>query len=216
MKKYFTTFGMIISLILCATQLNAQKVYMVTKGETSTPYYDLEEAIEAAEAGSTVYIPSGVHTVKGNPVIEGATRSKTILIKKKINLVGAGADEGVLHGTVIEGDITVTGTDANESYMTGFTLTGALRWDNVSGMILKRCKITLYFIVSGKGTGNIIEECLLLKDVINYKTMYSGEYRSADDNMGLRLTNNVLGERVAYLKDAVIFNNVFTIEIMSN
>ncbi len=206
MKKFYITLSLIISFIFCAGQLNAQ-VYMVVKGETSTPYYDIETAIESAEAGSTVFIPSGAHIIKKSTTIAGNSRSNTILIEKQLNLIGTGSESG-LNNSVIQGNMVFT-EQASRLFMSGITVeSGSVYWDNASNMMMTRCRTEDQIKLSGAGTGNIIEESYLNGGIAQTSRLYGGTGTSSSGYIEVILQKNKISGGITYLKTAQIFHNV--------
>jgi len=211
MKKSSIFLSSVLALFLLAGYTHAQ-VFMVVNGETSTPYNNLEAAITAAPAGSTVFIPTGDFAITGNPSIQGANRPTTLHIDKKLTLIGAGSEEGALHATILRGQVTCT-TGASGSYFEGITITGDLRLDNVSDLTFKRGKFN-YAYLSGKGDGNIIRESTMV-GVKHLQAFYGNEGRPANGTFTeVFIQNNVVTASGAYsnpfssLRKAIITNNV--------
>jgi len=207
--KNFTFFLTTFLALFLFVELTHSQVYMVVKGEVSTPYYDLEEAIEAAEEGATVYIPTGPYDIQKTLEIAGGYHSSTLLIDKKIYLVGAGAEVGVLHNTIIRGNVVLT-AEASGSQFHGIVITGELRLDNVSNTYFKRCKVNSTIHLSGSGDLNIISESDI-NNVYNNESLYGGVGRPSNGiTTKILIHNNIIRGIISNLKDAIFNNNVFT------
>jgi len=216
MKKINLLVISVMALFLLSGVTQAQVFMVVSGGENpvSTPYDDLETAVKQAEAGSTVYIPRGEHLIKGSPVIAEDTRATTLLIDKKLNLIGAGAGEGTMHNSVINGNVTVT-ADASGSVFEGVTFglnySYILRLDNVSNFLLKRCLLPGNIYLSGKGDGNIIRECQV-NMLYGYNSLYGYQGFSTDVSIFTKILmqNCVVTSGIWYVREAIITNSVFT------
>jgi len=210
----------LFALFLWATQAQAQTI-IVQKGAVATAYKTLEAAVAAADDGATVYIPSGNHTITGSPVIAGSARANTLLIDKKLNLIGAGASEGLLYNTVIAGSIALS-TEASGSRLEGFSLTGTntnIYADNISNFLLKRCRLApaggsggVYF--SGKGNGNVIRENNLTWVIQQISWYGNMGYPTDGTYTEVHIQNNIIASsgsaHFRYLKNALITNNFLT------
>ena len=208
------------------------QVFMVEKDGTSTPYNNLETAVEQALAGSTIYLPTGTFLITGSPTIAGTVRANTLLINKQLRLIGAGADEGSLHATTIDGHITLT-TLASGSTLEGFAMGNGrdLRIDNMSNLTVKRCKLRSFLFWSGGGNGNIFRECQLYH-TYGCLTLYGSQGYFPTNNIVTELlvqncvigggihsvgysffTNNVITSSgtLTNVKNCTISNNVFTL-----
>jgi hypothetical protein len=208
MKKCNLFLMSAVALFLCTGYLHAQ-VFMVVKGETSTPYNDLEDAVAAAEAGSTVYIPTLEHVIKANPLIEGSARPATLLINKKLTLIGAGSHEGVLHSTVLRGNVTLT-AEASGTRLEGFTITENLYFDNVSDFIFNRGQVNGTIFLSGKGGANIFRECQLSYIQSTVSLYGSTGLPDASIFIEIMVQNSIITSFTNGLKKAIFTNNVFT------
>lgn len=198
-----------VALFLWAGVTKAQ-VFMVVKGDVSTPYNNLEEAVEAAEEGSTVYIPTGEHSILKSPTIVGSVRTRTLLIDKRLTLMGAGADEGALNATSLVGSVTIT-EGASGSRFEGLTITSYLRMDNVSNFLMKRCKVNNLFQISGKGDGNLFRESQI-SQIVGYISLYGSSGFSSNVNIytEILVQNCVLTSSITNVKKGIFTNNVFT------
>ena len=215
MKKCNLFVSSAVALFLLTGYVQAQ-VFMVVKDNTSTPYNNLEDAVAAAEAGSTVYIPTGTYLIQKNPTIAGAARNNTLLIDKKLNLIGAGAGEGALHATTLQGDITVTAGGSGSKFE-GFDISqvnsaqGDLRIDNVSNFMLKRCRFRNLY-PTGKGDGNIFSESQMGM-IQTMQSLYSAAYGlPADASIitEILVQNCIVTYTINYLRKAKFTNDVFT------
>ena len=213
MKKCSIFLSSLVALFLFAGIAKAQ-VFMVVKGETSTPYNDLEEAVAAAEEGSTVYIPTGPFTIKGSPSIAGSERANTLLIDKPLTLIGAGTDEGTLHATVITGAIVLTAA-ASGSVLEGFALAGSgllgmIRLDDVSNVLINRCRLSAVAL-SGTGDGILVRESQL-DGVGGTGSIFAnwGFAAQADNFTKVMVLNCVLTNIQQYLREAIYSNNIIT------
>ena len=216
MKKVNIFLSCFVALFLLTGVTQAQ-VFMVVKGETSTPYNNLDAAVTAAEAGSTVYIPSGAFTISSSPNISGQARANTLLIDKPLTLIGAGVDINTLHATVLTGNITLT-TGASGTVLEGFALQGsglgAVILDNVSHFFLKRCRIgSAYF--SGKGDEVIFRESQIGGFQGN-SSFYGGGGFNADASIitEILVQNCILTGGSNNLRKAIFSNNVFTYDFV--
>ena len=210
MKKYSIFLSSVVALFLFAGVTQAQ-VFMVVKGDVSTPYTDLEAAVAAAEEGSTVYIPTGEHIILKSQTIAGSVRSTTLLINKRLSLVGAGSEAGALNATQLRGDVTLT-TEASGSRFEGLTITGYFRLDKISDFLFKRCKAgTIY--LSGQGDGNIFRESMI-SSINGMTTLYSGAIghnTTASIFTEILVQNCIITGNIYYVKKAILTNNVFTL-----
>jgi len=233
----FNLFFSAAALLLLAGVTQAQVFMVVTAGEspTSTPYDNLETAVQNAEAGSTVYIPTGEHVIAGSPEIAGSPRATTLLIDKPLNLIGAGSGEGTQHNSVIRGHVAVT-ADAGGSVFEGISIfittsNGNLYLDGLSNFLLKRCIVGGNVYLSGKGDGNIFRECQFyyIQGTVSF---YGSAGFNTDVSVytkvmmqncvltygiyslrGAVLSNNVIADNsapFAYVQNSLIANNIFT------
>jgi len=215
MKKCSIFLSSMVAMFLFAGIAKAQPVFMVVDGSgVSTPYATIEEAVAGAAAGSTVYIPTGAFTINANPNIASAQRNNTLLINKPLTLIGAGTDEGALHATVITGNMCLQ-TAASGSVLEGFALEGnnlgTILLDNISNVTIKRCRINAGVNLSGKGDGNIIRECIF-GWISSSQTLYGNGGLNADPAIFTQIIvqNNIIGNIISFLREAIFSNNVFT------
>lgn len=127
-------FTLVAVLISMAT-LNAQQIAVVN-GSGSTSVYDtLDEAIEGATSGSTIYLPGG-----------GFQISEEIKITKRITIMGIGHkfhSENADGNTTVSGDLNfAAGSDG--SAVMGIYLSGTVRIGvgaKVSNILVKYCNV---------------------------------------------------------------------------
>lgn len=189
---------LLIILVLAAVEIYAQKTIAVQDGSNVTFYTSFDEAVGAAPAGSTIYLPAGSYTAGTN----------AFSIAKELHIVGAGANttnpagRTIMYSTVrfisgssnssisgiyFEGTLETSGI-SSEGTLSGFVITRNYFAQNVN---LSHSKMENFFI-----SENVIKQGLFCGNGTTYRAKY------------FTLTKNVIGY-LAYISLSDIDNNVF-------
>lgn len=144
---------LILIIPLFATQfaaVNAQPKTVTVPNDYST----IQDAVDHANAGDTVFVKAGNYTLTGYP--SGLT------INKPISLIGQGKEDTILTQHLYKGSDTVIHVSADEVTISGFTIRGGMIDIEISG---SNCKMTDNNIANGymngleiSGTNNIVSE----------------------------------------------------------
>lgn len=165
-------FTLVAALISMAT-LNAQQIAVVN-GSGSTSVYDtLDEAIEGATSGSTIYLPGG-----------GFQVSAETKISKRITIMGIGHkfhSENADGNTTVSGDLNfAAGSDG--SAVMGIYLSGTVNIGvgaKVSNILVKYCNVGNISVITAHCPGIVVNQ--------NYVRSYSNF-----NNSDAEISNNII------------------------
>jgi hypothetical protein len=172
---------MIFLLFAASLVFNAIKaqVFIIERGSnTSLAFNNIKSAVDALEDNDRLYLPPGEISLRDytwNGYDGNENYSKTLLVNKNVSIYGAGYADGANSTILKEGDLVI-GKDANGSFVTGilFGATANLTLDDVSDVVITRCKIQNSLILYGSGNNIVISECEIT-------STYTGAWRSGQE-----------------------------------
>lgn len=175
--------------LLASYAVQAQDIAVQAPDNSTVIYHDINKAIYNAPAGSTVFLPAGSFTV-----------SDTILIKKKLTIVGVGHRSDTPGGhTQVAGNFNFRIGSDNSSLL-GVYLTGNVNIANAEGavnnFILQFCNINS-LQVTNSSCDSFINQNFIRAE-------------SHGGQSSMTITNNIISGRILDLNKTVCSNNVFT------
>jgi hypothetical protein len=224
MKK-FTINLMVLVLAFLANDAVAKVIRVDNNEGASADYVKLQDAINNAEAGDTIYVvgsPNWYDTNTSNRAVE-------IRLNKQLTIIGPGFLLGENENTQVSKETakvyqmnigegadgaTITGLDFNESTNSSIVI-NAERFDGSNGtsgpqnVTVKRNKIYVVYIVDGDNT-------LLTQNFLNSRTYPVYLYREASNTI---ISNNIIfttstisiyGRDNVALTNTIISNNVLS------
>jgi hypothetical protein len=187
------------------TIADAQKLIAVQSGSQLTTYNTLTEAINAAPAGSDIYLPGGIFDA-------GLT------IDKPLNIVGVGYNTSSTSATgisFINGSLLFT-DNADGSSVTGikFNAGGNITANNVDGFSIKRCWIPDGYIDLPACNNALISESCTFRISGNTATNILVD-RCVIGNLSNAVVFNIF-QNSLLCKNSVVFSNYWTLSDCSN
>lgn len=185
----------IISLIavtlITFTTATAQRISVVTESGATSIYRTLQEAIEGADSGSTIYLPGG-----------GFTLPDSVKITKRLTIIGIGHksnNDNADGFTNISGNLYFNkGSDA--SAVLGCYVTGTIYIGNdgkeVDNVLIRYCNIYNINVHGPSCMGTVVNQCYL-------------RATSYFNNANGYFTNNI-AYGLYRLNNGFIENNIFT------
>ena len=169
----------------------AQQIAVVTKGGATSVHQTLQDAIEEADPGSTIYLPGG-----------GFQISDDVKITKKVSIIGIGhkaVSENVEGNTVIIGNLNFNEGSSNSVVM-GCYISGDVKigYDekSVNNILIQYCNLNSAQVQNNTCSGTVIQQ--------NY-------IRNACcfNLASVNITNNIM-HSAALISGGVISNNILT------
>ena len=140
------------------------------------PYYTIQEAVEAAEAGETVFIRNGIHDAGG--ALDGFSTpiSNRVYLAKSLTLVGESRD-----GTIVKGAhateevddkglgcganaVRCLGINADNVVVSNLTLTGGATHNTTAGNDKEENNGGGVYVANGR-TGVVLVDCIVSNNV---------------------------------------------------
>ena len=169
----------------------AQQIAVVTKGGATSVHQTLQDAIEEADPGSTIYLPGG-----------GFQISDDVKIMKRLSIIGIGHkanSENVDGNTVISGNLFFNEGSSNSAIM-GCYISGNVNIGNdeksVNNILIQYCNLNAVEVFNSSCSGTIVNQ--------NY-VRNASHFSGADGDF----TNNVANS-VDNLDGGIIKNNIIT------
>jgi len=159
MKKMIISF-VVSLLIVISSNLKAQ-VFVVEHAGVSSTYSNIKVAVDALQNDDKLYIPPGQFSLNGytwTGYSGTENRGNTIAITKRVSIYGAGYNQGANSTIIADGNFLI-GTGAEGTTISGLRFDGQFTVDNVSNVMISRCKTNYYFYVQGVGANNYVTEC---------------------------------------------------------
>jgi len=193
---------LLLTLTLFCTALAAQKIITVNGAPGSAAdYHTLQEATKAAQSGDII-------------MLHGFMTYGTDTIKKKLAIIGPGYFLGenpktqVNKNTAQIVNLVITGTDANQTMITGVDITGSLKILSSNNVLISRNRIAYIYLTSSNSC------------IINQNYVFSYTYQQLPSFLvdcsigflycsGLAINNNVLNYSLSNRESsAEISNNI--------
>ena len=182
----------IISVTLITfTTATAQRISVVTEDGATSIYRTLQEAIEGADSGSTIYLPGG-----------GFTLPDSVKITKRLTIIGIGHksdNENADGSTIISGNVFFnegsSGSALMSCYVTGDINIGD-EGAEVDDVTIKYCN--LYRVMVKNST---CQETVIDQNFIRNQSYFNGANAFFTNNIAFGITN---------LDNGFVYNNIFT------
>lgn len=140
------------------------------------PYYTIQEAVEAAEAGETVFIRNGIHDVGGALDGFSTPMSNRVYLAKSLTLVGESRD-----GTIVKGAhateevddkglgcganaVRCLGINADNVVVSNLTFTGGATHNTTAGNDKEENNGGGVYVANGR-TGVVLVDCIVSNNV---------------------------------------------------
>ena len=150
MKKLFLT---LIMAVFTTELLQAQQISVVSSGGATSLYRTLQDAIEGAAPGSTIYLPGG-----GFPI------SNDVEITKKLTIIGIGnntKNDNVDGTTIITGKLSFKEGSSGSAVMGCYVTNDIDIYANVNDMLIKYCNVNIVHVFDPSCLGTTVNQCFL-------------------------------------------------------
>lgn len=152
MKRFYSIFVALAATIT----LGAQNIAVVSPSNSTSIYQTLEDAINSADPGSTIYLPGGGFTIKDETKID-----------KKLTIMGVshrGDADNVDGATIISGNLYFVGGSSGSAvvgvYVTGNIDMGAMEAP-VTNFTLRYCNVNAVNVQNSSCEGLVVNQCYL-------------------------------------------------------
>lgn len=139
------------------------------------PYYTIQAAVEAAEAGETVFIRNGIHDVGG--VLDGfsTSMSNRVYVAKSLTIVGESRDGTIVkgaHATEVDDKglgcganaVRCLGINADNVVVSNLTFTGGATHNTTAGNDKEENNGGGVYVANGR-TGVVLVDCIVSNNV---------------------------------------------------
>ena len=150
MKKLFFS---LFFVILATIGLYAQQISVVSPGGATSIYRTLQEAIEGAASGSTIYLPGG-----GFPI------SNDLEITKKLTIIGIGhcnKNDNVDGTSIITGKLSFKEGSSGSAVIGCYVTSDIDIYANVNDILIKYCNFYIAHVFDPSCLGTTVNQCYL-------------------------------------------------------
>jgi hypothetical protein len=190
--------------------LQAQ-VFVIERGSNTTlTFSNIKAAVDVLQDNDRLYLPPGEISLKGytwTGYDEDRNETNTLVINKNVSIYGAGYADGA-NSTIIKDGTLVIGKDADGSSVTGI-LADKVSYthfilDDVSNVVITRCKIGNSIYLYGSGNNIVFSECEI-------SAVFSGTWISGQEsNMPVTFAKCIFsGFGDSSFKYATVSNSLF-------
>ena len=139
------------------------------------PYYTIQAAVEAAEAGETVFVRNGIHDVGGALDGFSTPMSNRVYVAKSLTLVGESRDGTIVkgaHATEVDDKglgcganaVRCLGINADNVVVSNLTLTGGATHNTTAGNDKEENNGGGVYVANGR-TGVVLVDCIVSNNV---------------------------------------------------
>lgn len=140
------------------------------------PYYTIQEAVEAAEAGETVFVRNGIHDVGGALDGFSTPMSNRVYVAKSLTLVGESKEGAIIKGAHATEEVDdkglgcganavrCLGINADNVVVSNLTLTGGATHNSSAGNDSSENNGGGVYVANGK-TGVVLVDCIVSNNV---------------------------------------------------
>lgn len=151
MKRFLFAIS---AVILATTNTTAQRISVVTKDGTTNVFRTLQQAIEEADPGSTIYLPGG-----------GFSIADSVKITKRLTIIGIGHksdNENADGSTIISGNLffneNSSGSAVMSCYITGNVNIGEGN-ATVNDVTIKYCNLNSVQVKNSTCQETVVNQC---------------------------------------------------------
>lgn len=214
MKK--SIFFFVVSLLLAISSDLTAQVFVVEHAGVSSTFTSIKTAVAALQNDDKLYLPTGLISLSEcvwTGYAGNENQGNTLAITKRVSIYGAGYNQGI-NSTIISDGHFFIGTGAEGTTVSGIRFDGRLTIDNVSNVMMSRCKTNYYFNVQGTCANNYITECdmamlsvsstggvIMTKNIINSNNGTTYQNSTISNNIFFFFNNNFV--------NCSLMNNVF-------
>lgn len=185
----------ILSVIAVAlitfTAAIAQRISVVTEDGSTSVHRTLQQAIEEADPGSTIYLPGG-----------GFSIADSVKITKRLTIIGIGhksSNENADGSTIISGNLWFNEGSSGSAIMSCY-ITGDINVGDggaeVNDVTIKYCNFYRIMVKN-----NTCQETVINQNYIRYQSYFNGANAFFTNNIAYAIMN---------LDNGLISNNIFT------
>ena len=140
------------------------------------PYYTIQAAVEAAEAGETVFVRNGIHDVGGALDGFSTPMSNRVYVAKSLTLVGESKEGAIIKGAHATEEVDdkglgcganavrCLGINADNVVVSNLTLTGGATHNTTAGNDKEENNGGGVYVVNGR-TGVVLVDCIVSNNV---------------------------------------------------
>ena len=140
------------------------------------PYYTIQAAVEAAEAGETVFVRNGIHDVGGALDGFSTPMSNRVYLAKSLTLVGESKEGAIIKGAHATEEVDdkglgcganavrCLGINADNVVVSNLTLTGGATHNTTAGNDKEENNGGGVYVVNGR-TGVVLVDCIVSNNV---------------------------------------------------
>lgn len=140
------------------------------------PYYTIQAAVEAAEAGETVFIRNGIHDVGGALDGFSTSMSNRVYVAKSLTLVGESKEGAIIKGAHATEEVDdkglgcganavrCLGINADNVVVSNLTLTGGATHNTTAGNDKEENNGGGVYVANGR-TGVVLVDCIVSNNV---------------------------------------------------
>lgn len=186
--------SLIAVTLLTFTAATAQRISVVTESGATSIYRTLQQAIEGADPGSTIYLPGG-----------GFSIADSVKITKKLTIIGIGHksdNENADGSTIISGNLWFNENSSGSAVMACY-ITGDVNIGEgdavVNDVTIKFCNLNSVQVKNSTCQETVVNQC------------YVRGQSSFGQSSNITIDNNVIN-RISEVGSGFIRNNVLTYE----
>ena len=140
------------------------------------PYYTIQAAVEAAEAGETVFVRNGIHDVGGALDGFSTPMSNRVYVAKSLTLVGESKEGAIIKGAHATEEVDdkglgcganavrCLGINADNVVVSNLTLTGGATHNTTAGNDKEENNGGGVYVANGR-TGVVLVDCIVSNNV---------------------------------------------------
>lgn len=215
MKRFFS---FVLMAVVFAVSISAQQIAVVNGAGTTSVYYSLDEAINVAEDGSTVYIPGG-----------GFKIGDDTKITKKLTIIGIGHKPNTDN---VDGNTTISGSIRFAAGSDGSAIMGVYMPNDINigvdgkvkNILVRYCNASSIQVLSDSCTGIFVNQ-----NYLRSNCSFGGSNATVTNNIiwgiqsitGGVVDNNIIYDcslhtgiynyvyySYAYIKNSTVRNNI--------